>query len=173
MGPGADSAPVSSSSRSRAFSASGSEMFMVLMLPTLDPMATFGKATSSTTIASSACRGVQLARFDVPPTRSRLRVATRLRSCLARWCFVAIGRRWLPVMKTHIVLSRPSHTGAMGPTSFGASVPDLPGCIAVADSREEVEQLIQEAIALHVQGLREDGLPVPAPLTRVTVVDVA
>ncbi len=76
-------------------------------------------------------------------------------------------------MKTHIVLSRPSHTGAMGPTSFGASVPDLPGCIAVADSREEVEQLIQEAIALHVQGLREDGLPVPAPLTRVTVVDVA
>ena len=60
-----------------------------------------------------------------------------------------------------------------GPTSFGASVPDLPGCVAVADTREEVERLIQEAIVMHLKGLREDGLVVPAPVTRVASVDVA
>ena len=52
-----------------------------------------------------------------------------------------------------------------GPTSFGATVPDLPGCVAVADTREEVERLIQEAIVMHLKGLREDGLAVPAPVT--------
>jgi len=60
-----------------------------------------------------------------------------------------------------------------GPTSYGASVPDLPGCVAVAETREEVERLIQEAVALHVDGLRKDGLPVPDPQTLVTTVDVA
>lgn len=59
-----------------------------------------------------------------------------------------------------------------GPTSFGATVPDLPGCVAVADTREEAERLIQEAIALHFSGLREDGLPVPPPVTQVATVDV-
>ncbi|MBK9240543.1 MAG: type II toxin-antitoxin system HicB family antitoxin [Acidobacteria bacterium] len=60
-----------------------------------------------------------------------------------------------------------------GPTSFGATVPDLPGCVAVADTREEAERLIQEAIALHLKGMREDGLPVPRPTTQVATVDVA
>jgi len=46
-----------------------------------------------------------------------------------------------------------------GPTSFGATVPDLPGCVAVADTREEAERLIQEAIALHLKGMWEDGWP--------------
>lgn len=50
-----------------------------------------------------------------------------------------------------------------GPTSFGAYVPDLPGCVAVADSREEVESLIREAIEFHIGGLREDGQPIPEP----------
>jgi predicted RNase H-like HicB family nuclease len=59
-----------------------------------------------------------------------------------------------------------------GPTSYGASVPDLPGCVAVADTRQEVERLIQEAIALHIEGLREDGLPVPEPQTHVAMVEV-
>jgi predicted RNase H-like HicB family nuclease len=59
-----------------------------------------------------------------------------------------------------------------GPTSFGASVPDLPGCVAVADTREEVERLIQEAIVFHIGLLREDGLPVPEPATDVVFVDV-
>ena len=48
-----------------------------------------------------------------------------------------------------------------GPASFGAYVPDLPGCAAVAESREEVEELIREAIEFHIEGLRIDGRPVP------------
>ncbi len=50
-----------------------------------------------------------------------------------------------------------------GPTSWGAYVPDLPGVISVGDSREEVEHMIQEAIQLHLEGMREEGLPIPAP----------
>jgi predicted RNase H-like HicB family nuclease len=61
---------------------------------------------------------------------------------------------------------------AKGPSSFGASVPDLPGCIAVGVTLEEVERLIQEAIALHIDGLRREGLPVPEPGTIVTTVEV-
>jgi predicted RNase H-like HicB family nuclease len=48
-----------------------------------------------------------------------------------------------------------------GPTSWGAYVPDLPGVVSVGDSREEVEQLIHKAIELYVEGLVEEGLPVP------------
>ena len=48
---------------------------------------------------------------------------------------------------------------------YGAYVPDLPGCVAVADTVAEVERLIREAIDLHIEGLREDGQPVPAPTT--------
>jgi predicted RNase H-like HicB family nuclease len=50
-----------------------------------------------------------------------------------------------------------------GPSSYGAYVPDLPGCIAVGSSEEDVSQRIREAIALHVEGLLEDGLPLPEP----------
>jgi predicted RNase H-like HicB family nuclease len=50
-----------------------------------------------------------------------------------------------------------------GPETWGAYVPDLPGVISVGDSREEVEQLIQEAIAFHIDGLKEEGLAVPPP----------
>ena len=52
-----------------------------------------------------------------------------------------------------------------GPTSYGATVPDLPGCVAVAETLEEVETLIREAIEFHIEGLRQDGLPVPPPTT--------
>ncbi len=48
-----------------------------------------------------------------------------------------------------------------GPTSVGAYVPDLPGCVAVARTVPQVEKLIATAIEMHVAGLREDGLPVP------------
>jgi len=50
-----------------------------------------------------------------------------------------------------------------GPTSFGAYVPDLPGCVAVGESHEEVVTLIREAIELHIESLRENGEPVPSP----------
>ena len=50
-----------------------------------------------------------------------------------------------------------------GPTSWGAYVPDLPGVVSVGDTREEVELLIEEAIGFHLAGMREEGLPIPAP----------
>jgi predicted RNase H-like HicB family nuclease len=50
-----------------------------------------------------------------------------------------------------------------GPTSIGAYVPDLPGCVAVGESVDEVRDLIGGAISMHVEGLREQGLPVPEP----------
>jgi len=59
-----------------------------------------------------------------------------------------------------------------GPRSFGASVPDLPGCVAVARTRREVVRLIREAIEFHLEGLRADGLPVPKPSTTCGVVEV-
>ena len=50
-----------------------------------------------------------------------------------------------------------------GPTSFGAYVPDLPGCVSVGETREEAMQLIREAIDLHIESLRENGEAVPTP----------
>jgi predicted RNA binding protein YcfA (HicA-like mRNA interferase family)/predicted RNase H-like HicB family nuclease len=50
-----------------------------------------------------------------------------------------------------------------GPTSWGAWVPDLPGCVAAGETRAEVEQLIREAIDDHIESLREHGEPVPEP----------
>ena len=50
-----------------------------------------------------------------------------------------------------------------GPTSYGAYVPDLPGCVAVADTKEEVRNLIREAIQLYTEVLEEEGLPLPVP----------
>jgi predicted RNase H-like HicB family nuclease len=48
-----------------------------------------------------------------------------------------------------------------GETSFGAYAPDLPGCVAVGESREEVMDLIREAIVIHIESLRENDRPVP------------
>ncbi|MGH7277713.1 MAG: type II toxin-antitoxin system HicB family antitoxin [Candidatus Rokuibacteriota bacterium] len=59
-----------------------------------------------------------------------------------------------------------------GETSWGAHVPDLPGCVAVGETREEVLQLIREAIELHIDGLKEDGLPVPTPSSEGEFVEV-
>ena len=59
-----------------------------------------------------------------------------------------------------------------GESSFGAHVPDLPGCVAVAESRTEVLELIQEAIEFHLEGLREDGQPIPEPSSSVEYVEV-
>jgi predicted RNase H-like HicB family nuclease len=60
-----------------------------------------------------------------------------------------------------------------GDTSYGAYVPDLPGCVAVGESLEEVKRLIREAIALHLEGLREEGLPIPEPTTLVEYVEAS
>ena len=57
--------------------------------------------------------------------------------------------------------------------NYSAYVPDLPGCIATGDTEAEVESLIREAIEFHVTGLREGGLDVPSPSSKVEYVDVA
>ena len=59
-----------------------------------------------------------------------------------------------------------------GETSWGAHVPDLPGCLSVGETREEVLQLIREAIEFHIEGLRQDGLPVPTPTSEGEFVEV-
>ena len=57
--------------------------------------------------------------------------------------------------------------------NYAAYVPDLPGCVATGATIEETERLIREAIEIHVEGLRADGLPIPEPSSRVEYVDIA
>ena len=57
--------------------------------------------------------------------------------------------------------------------NYAAYVPDLPGCVATGATIEETERSIREAIEIHVEGLRADGLPIPEPSSRVEYVDVA
>ena len=59
-----------------------------------------------------------------------------------------------------------------GPESYGAYVPDLPGCIAVGETAEEVTQLIREAVELHLEAMRENGDPIPPPTSTAIVVRV-
>jgi len=58
-------------------------------------------------------------------------------------------------MNRYLVLFEKSADG------FAAYVPDLPGCVAVGDTKDEAEQLIYDAIRFHLEGLREGGLPIP------------
>ena len=60
-----------------------------------------------------------------------------------------------------------------GSTSYGAYVPDLPGCVAAGDSREEVLKLIQEAIEAHLVSLHSDGVKAPMPASTIELVEVA
>ena len=50
-----------------------------------------------------------------------------------------------------------------GGTSYGAYVPDLPGCVAVGETRAEVATLIHEAVQFHIEGMKEEGLAIPEP----------
>ncbi|HXC75697.1 MAG TPA: type II toxin-antitoxin system HicB family antitoxin [Candidatus Acidoferrum sp.] len=59
-----------------------------------------------------------------------------------------------------------------GATPIGAYVPDLPGCVAVGETREEVVRLIRQAIEFHIEGLRQDGLAVPNPSSSIELVSV-
>lgn len=59
-----------------------------------------------------------------------------------------------------------------GPSSWGAYVPDLPGCIAAGESREEALDLIREAIEFHLEGLKNEGREIPQPHSYGEVVEV-
>ena len=71
----------------------------------------------------------------------------------------------IEIMKYTVVIEQ-------GPTSYGAYVPELPGCVAVAGTREEVAVLIGEAIASHLEVLAEEGLSIPEPRSSVQLVEV-
>lgn len=60
-----------------------------------------------------------------------------------------------------------------GKKNYSAYLPDLPGCVATGKTIEEVRQRMQEAIELHLAGLREDGLPIPQPTTLADYVEAA
>jgi len=55
---------------------------------------------------------------------------------------------------------------------FGAYVPDLPGCAVVAETRDEAVKLIREAVELHLESLREEGSPIPEPVSTTEYVQV-
>ena len=59
-----------------------------------------------------------------------------------------------------------------GPSSVGAYVPDMPGCIAVGATREEATALIHEAIEFHIEGLKLDGQPIPQPSSTSELIEV-
>lgn len=58
------------------------------------------------------------------------------------------------------------------PSGYSAYVPDLPGCVAAADSYEDTEKLIRDAVALHLECLIDYGDPIPEPRTSVGLVEV-
>lgn len=59
-----------------------------------------------------------------------------------------------------------------GETSWGAHVPDLPGCAVAGETREQALELIREAVDLHIHGLIEQGLPVPEPRSEGEIIEV-
>ena len=70
-------------------------------------------------------------------------------------------------MQRYLILIEPTQTG------FSAYSPDLPGCAATGVTRVDVERNMQEAVEIHLEGLRELGEPVPAPSTSAAYVEVA
>jgi predicted RNase H-like HicB family nuclease len=69
-------------------------------------------------------------------------------------------------MKKYLIVVEPTNTG------YSAYSPDLPGCVSTGRTREDVEQNMREAIAFHLDGLREDGQVLPEPITYSTYVEL-
>ncbi len=59
-----------------------------------------------------------------------------------------------------------------GTANYGGYVPDLPGCVATGATVEETERLLREAIALHLEGMKEDGIPIPEPSSVVDYLEM-
>ncbi len=70
-------------------------------------------------------------------------------------------------MHRYLIVIEPTDTG------FSAYAPDLPGCVATASSEADLEHAMRDAIAFHVDGLRADGLPIPAGGTSASYVEIA
>jgi len=56
--------------------------------------------------------------------------------------------------------------------NYSAYVPDLPGCVATGESLDEITQEMREAIKFHIEGLQEDNLPIPEPITQVDTIEI-
>ena len=69
-------------------------------------------------------------------------------------------------MSQYLIVIEPTETG------FSAYVPDLPGCVSTGRTRAEVEDSMREAITFHIDGLREDGLPIPQPRSEASLCTV-
>jgi predicted RNase H-like HicB family nuclease len=69
-------------------------------------------------------------------------------------------------MRYAVVVEKTEH-------NYSAYVPDLPGCVATGQTVEEVENAIRAAIEFHIEGLREDGLAIPQPVSIVEYLEVA
>ena len=69
-------------------------------------------------------------------------------------------------MRYAVVIEKAEH-------NYAAYAPDVPGCVATGATAEEAGREIREALAFHLHGLREDGLPIPPPSSRVEYVEVA
>ena len=69
-------------------------------------------------------------------------------------------------MRYAVVIEKTEH-------NYSAYVPDLPGCVATGETVAEVQRSIREAIELHLEGMREDGVPFPPPSSQVDYIDVA
>jgi len=82
------------------------------------------------------------------------------------------GKKKQVTPKVTIAMKRYAVILETGPTSISAYIPDLPGCVAVGDSVEEVSQLIQEALKMHLDGMRRDGDPIPEPTSQVMYAEV-
>jgi predicted RNase H-like HicB family nuclease len=59
-----------------------------------------------------------------------------------------------------------------GENNYSAYLPDLPGCVATGKTIEELKQLMREAVELHIQGMKEDGLPIPEPNSKVEYIEI-
>ena len=70
-------------------------------------------------------------------------------------------------MRRYLIVIEPTDTG------FSAFSPDLPGCVSTGETRTAVEQHMREAIEFHLDGLRQDGAPIPPPSTTASYVEVA
>ncbi len=68
-------------------------------------------------------------------------------------------------MKYALVIERSPH-------NFAAYVPDLPGCVSTGATEDDALRAIHEAIEFHLDGMHEDGLPIPRPLSTVAVIDI-
>jgi predicted RNase H-like HicB family nuclease len=69
-------------------------------------------------------------------------------------------------MKYTVIIEKGTH-------SYGAYVPDLPGCVAVGDTEEEVRELIKEAIDFHIEGIKSESKSVPRARTKAFELETA